>query len=90
MSTYQELRDIICMANKPDYAAGTGFIYMDVEFLNRVSVMVEEFRDSIELIQRLKGPGTLQVSIGSYLATRAIDQADFVAHKYWPEEKQDV
>lgn len=84
MTPYQKLHDIVYLANKPNVALN-GSVDINVEFLNSVSVMVEELRDCLELIQRLKGPG-VQVGITSYLATRAIDQADFISHKYWPEE----
>ena len=86
MTTYQKLQDIVYLANKPNVALN-GAVDIDVEFLNSVSVMVEELRDSLELIQSLKGPRTLQAGVESYLITRAIDQADFISEKYWPEEK---
>lgn len=85
MTTYQKLRDIVHLANKPNVALN-GSVDIDLDFLNSVSVMVEELRDCLELIQRLKGPTTIQTGVASFLVNRAIDQADFAAYKYWPEE----
>lgn len=88
MTTYQKLQDIVRTANLPNVTLN-GSVDIDVEFLNSVFVMVEELRDSLERIQKLK-PGkfaAIQSGIASFLTIDAIDHAYIVSNRYWPKEK---
>lgn len=87
MTTYQKLRDIVHTANMPKVALN-GSVDIDVEFLNEVCVMVEELKHGIELIQSLRRPRAISFGIESYITTRAVDHADSISEKYWPEEKK--
>lgn len=85
MTTYQKLKDIVYTANLPNVALN-GSVDIDVEFLNSVSVMVEELKDSLENIQVLRGQ-IIQSGVASYLTVRAVAHADLISNKYWPKDK---
>lgn len=86
MTTYQKLRDIVHLVNLPNVALN-GSVDIDVDFLNSVSVMVEELKESLEQIQKLRpGKYSIQNSVESFLIANAIDRSDFVSEKYWPKD----
>lgn len=87
MTTYDKLREIVRLANKPGVALN-GSVDIDVDFLSSVNVMVEELKESLEYVKRLRPRGlSMQSGVDSYLTTTAINQANFISEKYWPEEK---
>ena len=84
---YQKLRDIVVTANAPTVVKYNS-VNIDLDLLNSVCVMVEELKDSVERIQRLRPTrsSSMQAGVESYLTSNAIEYADLVSDKYWPDE----